>query len=40
MAAVFDPVTNLRVGVGILKEYLSRDATLEQALKTYVGAAN
>ncbi|NCV61564.1 MAG: lytic transglycosylase domain-containing protein [Betaproteobacteria bacterium] len=40
VAAVFDPVTNLRVGVGILKEYLSRDATLEQALKTYVGAAN
>ena len=40
VAAVFDPVSNLRVGVGILKEYLSRDASLEKALKTYVGAAN
>lgn len=40
VSAVFDPVTNLRVGVGILKEYLSRDANIEQALKTYVGAAN
>jgi len=40
VAAVFDPVTNLRVGVGILKEYLGRDGNIEQALKTYVGAAN
>ena len=40
VAAVFDPVSNLRVGVGILKEYLGRDESLEQALKTYVGAAN
>ena len=40
VAAVFDPVTNLRVGVGILKEYLSRNRTVEQALKIYVGAAN
>jgi soluble lytic murein transglycosylase-like protein len=40
VAAVFDPVSNLRVGVGILKEYLVRDESLEQALKTYVGAAN
>jgi len=40
VAAVFDPVSNLRVGVGILKEYLIRDASLEKALKTYVGAAN
>lgn len=40
VATVFDPVTNLRVGVGILKEYLSRNSNIEQALKIYVGAAN
>ena len=37
--AAFDPVANIRVGSGILKEYLKREGTVEGALKSYVGAA-
>lgn len=40
VAAVFDPITNLRVGVAILHEYLRRDDSLSEALKAYVGAAH
>lgn len=38
--ATFDPVTNLRVGVQILKENLRRTGDIETALRWYVGAAN
>jgi hypothetical protein len=38
--AAFDPVTNLRVGVLVLKECISRAGGLEQGLRFYVGAAN
>jgi hypothetical protein len=38
--AAFDPVTNLRVGVQVLKECISRAGSLEAGLKFYVGAAN
>lgn len=38
--AAFDPVTNLRVGVQILKECIARAGSLEGGLKHYVGAAN
>ncbi|MFM2066420.1 MAG: hypothetical protein RLZZ584_1329 [Pseudomonadota bacterium] len=38
--AAFDPVTNLRVGVEVLKECISRAGTLQGGLKHYVGAAN
>jgi Transglycosylase SLT domain len=38
--AAFDPVTNLRVGVQVLKECIARAGSLEQGLKYYVGAAN
>jgi hypothetical protein len=38
--AAFDPVTNLRVGVEVLKECISRAGSLEGGLKHYVGAAN
>jgi len=38
--AAFDPVTNLRVGVQVLKECISRAGGLQQGLKYYVGAAN
>ncbi|MBK6852516.1 MAG: lytic transglycosylase domain-containing protein [Burkholderiales bacterium] len=38
--AAFDPVTNLRVGVEVLKECISRAGSLEGGLKYYVGAAN
>lgn len=38
--AAFDPVTNLRVGVQILKENLRRTGDIETALRWYVGAAN
>jgi len=40
VATVFDPITNLRVGVAILSEYLRRDESIESALKAYVGAAH
>ncbi len=38
--AAFDPVTNLRVGVLVLKECISRAGSLEAGLRFYVGAAN
>lgn len=38
--AAFDPVTNLRVGVQVLKECITRAGSLEAGLKFYVGAAN
>jgi len=38
--AAFDPVTNLRVGVLVLKECIARAGGLEAGLKFYVGAAN
>jgi soluble lytic murein transglycosylase-like protein len=38
--AAFDPVTNLRVGVAVLKECIARAGSLEAGLRYYVGAAN
>ena len=38
--AAFDPVTNLRVGVQVLKECIARAGSVEAGLKFYVGAAN
>ena len=38
--AAFDPVTNLRVGVQVLKECIKRAGSLEGGLRYYVGAAN
>lgn len=38
--AAFDPVSNLRVGASILKEYIQITGSVEGALKYYVGAAN
>ena len=38
--AAFDPVTNLRVGVQVLKECIQRAGSLEEGLRYYVGAAN
>ena len=38
--AAFDPVTNLRVGVLVLKECIARAGSLEAGLRYYVGAAN
>jgi soluble lytic murein transglycosylase-like protein len=37
--AAFDPITNLRVGVQILKECIARAGSLEAGLRYYVGAA-
>ena len=37
--AAFDPVSNLRVGAQILKEYIRRTGSVEGGLKHYVGAA-
>lgn len=36
----FDPVTNLRVGVQVLKECIARAGSLEAGLKFYVGSGN
>jgi hypothetical protein len=36
----FDPVTNMRVGVKVLMECISRAGSLEGGLRYYVGAAN
>lgn len=36
--AAFDPVTNLRVGVQVLKECIARAGGLEAGLRAYVGA--
>jgi hypothetical protein len=38
--AAFDPVTNLRVGVQVLKECIRRAGSVEGGLRHYVGAAN
>jgi hypothetical protein len=38
--AAFDPVTNLRVGVQVLKECIARTGSVEAGLRSYVGAAN
>jgi Transglycosylase SLT domain len=36
----FDPVTNLRVGVQVLKECIARAGSLEAGLRFYVGSGN
>ncbi|HEU4457545.1 MAG TPA: lytic transglycosylase domain-containing protein [Methylibium sp.] len=38
--AAFDPVTNLRVGVQVLRECIARAGSIEAGLRYYVGAAN
>ena len=38
--AAFDPVTNLRVGVQVLKECIARAGSIDAGLRYYVGAAN
>jgi hypothetical protein len=38
--AAFDPVSNLRVGVKVLKECIARAGSVEGGLKLYVGAGN
>jgi hypothetical protein len=38
--AAFDPLTNLRVGVKVLQECITRAGSTEGGLKSYVGAAN
>jgi Transglycosylase SLT domain len=38
--AAFDPLTNMRVGVKVLQESISRAGSIEGGLKHYVGAAN
>jgi hypothetical protein len=38
--AAFDPVTNLRVGVQILRDYIAHTGSIEGGLRYYVGAAN
>jgi hypothetical protein len=38
--AAFDPLTNLRVGVQVLKDCIAQAGSLEGGLKYYVGAAN
>ena len=38
--AAFDPVTNLRVGVKVLQECITRAGSVEGGLRYYVGAAN
>ena len=37
--AAFDPLTNLRVGVQVLKECIARAGSVEAGLRYYVGAA-
>ncbi len=37
--AAFDPISNLRVGVQVLKECITRAGNLQDGLKYYVGAA-
>lgn len=37
---MFDPVTNMRVGVKVLRECIARAGLLEGGLRYYVGAAN
>lgn len=38
--AAFDPLTNLRVGVKVLQECISRAGSVEGGLRFYVGATN
>jgi len=38
--AAFDPLTNLRVGVQVLKDCIAKAGSLEGGLRYYVGAAN
>lgn len=38
--AAFDPVTNLKVGVQVLKECISRAGSVEAGLRYYVGSGN
>jgi soluble lytic murein transglycosylase-like protein len=38
--AAFDPISNLRVGVQVLRECIARAGGLEAGLRWYVGAAN
>jgi len=38
--AAFDPITNLRVGVQVLKDCIQRAGSVEEGLRFYVGAAN
>ena len=38
--AAFDPLTNMRVGVKVLQECITRAGSVEGGLKFYVGAAN
>ena len=38
--AAFDPVSNLRVGVKVLQDCITRAGSIEGGLKYYVGAAN
>ena len=38
--AAFDPLSNLRVGVRVLKECIARAGSIEGGLRYYVGAAN
>ena len=37
--AAFDPISNLRVGVQVLKECIRRAGSVQEGLKQYVGAA-
>jgi soluble lytic murein transglycosylase-like protein len=37
--AAFDPISNLRVGVQVLKECIQRGGSLQEGLRYYVGAA-
>jgi soluble lytic murein transglycosylase-like protein len=38
--AAFDPLTNLRVGVQVLKDCIAKAGSVEEGLRHYVGAAN
>jgi len=38
--AAFDPITNLRVGVQVLRDCIQRAGSVEEGLRHYVGAAN
>ena len=38
--AAFDPLTNMRVGVQVLRECIARAGSVEEGLRYYVGAAN
>ena len=38
--AAFDPISNLKVGVQVLRECIARAGSLEAGIRWYVGAAN